>query len=279
MAIKQVVRSLDQKWTRNRITRGYNLGRAWSSMIINMPTLRRLETFRDAHIGERCFIAGNGPSIAQQDLTWLVDEFLFVTNDFPQHELYEEIAPTYYCASDPRFWKDGEPNAEWYELLLRKSERTVKFFPLRVKSIVEKQHLFSGHQVYYLNYSQLPIWETNSVSLDVVKWVHSGDSIIIDFCLPLAFYMGFQKIYLMGCDYDYGFDRAEDGSESYFFDIDAITHDRAPSAHSMGPWLNNVMTSFEIVKREFEKDGRRIYNAGLGGKLDVFDRVDYRSLV
>ena len=36
--------------------------------------------------------------------------------------------------------------------------------------------------------------------------------------------------------------------------------------------------AFGVARTAFEDAGRHIYNAGIGGKLDVFDRVDFHSL-
>ena len=36
--------------------------------------------------------------------------------------------------------------------------------------------------------------------------------------------------------------------------------------------------SFKLAKKVFEEHGRAILNAGVGGKLEVFPRVEYLSL-
>jgi len=112
------------------------------------------------------------------------------------------------------------------------------------------------------------------MSLDVAKEVYTGDSVIIDFCLPLAFYMGFSEIYLVGCDTDYGLDRAKDYSQGYFYDVKRTTAPRQAIDYHRQYWYRNVITSYEVTRRLFEQHGRRIYNATAGGKLEVFDRVE-----
>ena len=39
-----------------------------------------------------------------------------------------------------------------------------------------------------------------------------------------------------------------------------------------------VMRSYAIANRIFENDGRKIFNATAGGKLEVFPRVKYEDL-
>ena len=44
------------------------------------------------------------------------------------------------------------------------------------------------------------------------------------------------------------------------------------------PRLDRMELAYRKAKRVFEADGRRVVNATLGGKLEVFERVDYDSL-
>ena len=45
------------------------------------------------------------------------------------------------------------------------------------------------------------------------------------------------------------------------------------------PQLDQVRTCYEYAKNVFEEHGRRIYNASKGGKLEVFPRVEYDTLL
>ena len=259
-------------------------GHAWLRQARIFPYLvyerRRVRRFKDCHQDRRrCFLVGNGPSIRYQDLTRLRGEIVFVTNSFALHTQYEEIAPTYYCVSDPRVFVGGV-NPEWGRLMKQKTQTTVKFFPLvAAKRTIRREGLFHGHPVYYLNYTgHNKIWELGTMSLDVVREVYTGDSVIIDFCLPLALYMGFSEIYLLGCDTDYGLDQAEDYSQGYFYDVKQVTSPRQTIDYHRQYWYRNVITSYEVARRLFEQHGCRIYNATTGGKLEVFPRVDFARL-
>ena len=44
------------------------------------------------------------------------------------------------------------------------------------------------------------------------------------------------------------------------------------------PKLDRVLMCYEKCKEEFENDGRKIYNATVGGKLELFERVEFTSL-
>ena len=106
---------------------------------------------------------------------------------------------------------------------------------------------------------------------------------MIDFCIPLACYLGFQDIYLLGCDYDWHIETAKDFAASYFYDIqkdDRKLHESPLHARETGApeYVALIMQAFPVVKQALESTRHRIYNAGYGGRLDIFPRVDYEGL-
>jgi len=272
-----------ERWLHKLCLRANHITRNMIWQAVLLPNFiherKRLKRFKGLHHHKkRCFLVGNGPSIKNQDLTLLKDEIVFVANHFVLHEQYEEILPTYYCVSDPRLFIKGT-NREWGELMLKKTKSTIKFFPLRAKRAAQKNKYFVGDEIYYLNYlAHKRIWEQNKMSLNIEKGVYTGDTIIVDFCLPLAFYMGFREIYLLGCDSDYGLESAEDYSEGYFYDPSKTTGMRQAKEYHKNYWYNNIIKSYEVAKRCFERNDCRIYNATEGGKLEVFKRVDFKNL-
>jgi len=97
--------------------------------------------------------------------------------------------------------------------------------------------------------------------------------------LPLAFYMGFLEIYLLGCDSDYGLESAEDYSEGYFYDPSKTTALRQTKEYHRKKWYNNIIKSYEVAEKNFAKRSRSIYNATHGGKLEVFPRIEYETVI
>ena len=121
------------------------------------------------------------------------------------------------------------------------------------------------------------MWLTGVISLDVSKTTYPGGTIIIDLILPLAFYMGFSEFYLLGCDCDFKLDEAGDLSKGYFYEGGAWPIQKDYRAW-YNTWYDMVMKSYSVVAETFECHGRKIYNAGIGGKLEVFERVNYDEL-
>lgn len=225
---------------------------------------------------ERCFIIGNGPSIRNQDLSKLKDEIVFVSNWFVLHEQYEIVNPEYYCVSDPHvFEKDNIDN--FLGLLSDKTLYAKYFFPLRVKNRVKRFKPLKDYYVMYINYVAYPIWELNKINLDISSGLYSGDTIIIDFCLPLAYYMGFKQIYLIGCDCTLGKIVSRGGNKHFYDESKHITQQQT-NDYLQNKWLQRVITSYKVAKQAFEINERKIYNAGHDGELEVFERVNYDDL-
>ena len=229
---------------------------------------KRLEAFRNIHAGKRCFLIGNGPSIAKHDLTKLNGEISFVTNYFPTTELISRFTPTYFCFSDWRVLKPT-PTTKALNAINRIPDSTISFYPIRLVHELQELTSASKSKNFFLNFVPTnQIWRNQDFSYDVTRAVYCGDTIIIDFCLPLAIFMGIRDIYLLGCETDY--------SAGYFY---STSDESAETDYHVSHWYRNVTTSYEVVKRKILPLGVTIRNATLGGNLEVFDRVDFENLV
>ncbi len=91
-----------------------------------------LDSFHNRHVGERCFVVGNGPSLQQLDMSRLKDEITFGSNrcflGYPQWGF-----PFRYWGVYDKF--QIERYHDIYETQL--PEETVKFLPLEYASVLE----------------------------------------------------------------------------------------------------------------------------------------------
>jgi len=284
--VVRTIRDFVVKHDLNFIIESYSLfnrlklkARMWPTWNIERRRLKRLEGIHGDR--ERCFIIGNGPSITGQDLTLLKDEIVFVNNDFFMHDDYRRIDPTYHCLCNVAFYYENRLDEYRYNLLDEKTKNVIKFLSLPMRDIVRQYGLFADHEIYYLNFAgDRRVWERNEISLDIARQVYLGDTLIIDFCLPLAYYMGFKYVYLLGCECDYKVDEAEDYSAGYFYDTSQVSNEnRRSQDYLRKDWQQHIFISYSVAKREFESRGRKIFNATRGGRLDVFERVEYESLI
>ena len=119
--------------------------------------LRENEKLRNRHAGQRCFVIGNGPSLATQDLRPLAGEITFVMNAFWKHPILDEWQPTYFCFADP-VWHDGsEAVTEFFDSVRERTPAAEYIFPLDGKPIVEKQSLLPLESTYFFAYQEQPI--------------------------------------------------------------------------------------------------------------------------
>ena len=91
-------------------------------------------------------------------------------------------------------------------------------------------------------------------------------------CIQLAVYMGFSEIYLLGVDCNY---IAGSVAQQNYFSKDYVQEDKKGSAPL--PYL--MMSAYESAKNYLDsKDRSKVYNATRGGKLEVFERVNFDEL-
>ncbi|MCK4829996.1 hypothetical protein KA005_80495 [bacterium] len=120
----------------------------------------------------------------------------------------------------------------------------------------------------------------NSLVPDEMVWVGGTVSYI---CLQLAYYMGFSDVYLIGFDHNYTKpdNVITDGTE-WTSQGDDPNHFH-PGYFGKGkrwhdPRVDRMEMAYKKAQIYFAADGRKICNATVGGCLEVFDRVDYKSL-
>lgn len=245
---------------------------------------RKLASLKDKYKGQRCFILGNGPSLKQQDIGLLRNEFVFVTNWFVLHDEFLNLQNCFFCASDAHLWNYGGGFHPELPNRISKHKNIVCFFEHSALSSFRRQSELKEDVVLFVQLNDSKrVWEGH-FSSDVVSETYWGYTVIIDMCLPLAFYLGFETVYLMGCDCDYKLDEARDFSKSFFYDISKVPEsdlahiskqrEEANAQEQLDKWEKGYM----VVKDYFEGSGRKIFNAGYGGKLEVFERVNYDDL-
>ena len=255
---------------------------------ITDPTLKnyqsRLQSLKGKYQGQRCFMMGNGPSLNRTPLEKLSGEYVWGFNRC--YLLFDQIdwRPSFYVSVDTRVTPD---NADEINDLFSLLPETSFFFPreFRMQRIIN-----SAPNVYWFrevmlsdNVDDLP---DSHFSLDPASFMRSVRTVTIA-GLQLAVYMGFNPIYLIGCDTDYKEPdtvRFEDKEKQLLIstkdnDIDHF----APNYFGKGkkyhqPLPGQMLFSYKQVKEVCDLHGVDIFNATIGGKLEVFERVRFESL-
>ncbi len=235
-----------------------------------------MQAFRDKHRGERCVIIGNGPSLNDLDLTKLSDERTFGVNGIFYAADRMGFDPTYYVVEDTSVMRENTARIIAYQA-------GHKFFPSLYRSLVGER---SGVTYFMMNRGfyekSSPHFCVPRFSTDAARRLFSGQS-VTHINLQLAYYMGFTEVVLIGMDFSYVIpsdaERAGDIITSGSDDPNHFHKDYFGKGKTWkDPKLDRVLANYQIAKAMFEEDGRRIVNATAGGKLELFDRVDYDSL-
>ena len=101
--------------------------------------------------------------------------------------------------------------------------------------------------------------------------------------MQLAYYMGFNEVYLIGFDHSYDIPENAEVNQSEIMSNSDDPNHFDPKYIGKGyrwhdPQVDRMEKSYERAKLVFEKNNRNITNATVGGHLEVFPRVDYFTL-
>lgn len=215
---------------------------------------------KNIHAGKRCFLIGAGPSITTTDLSKLNKEFTFVVNQFETNKQYMALKPkfhiiaggNYYLESGPEYWRNSFK--EKSQLI---SSETKIIVGIGAKPVIEKQGLFKQHQIYFLG--------TQGIFSDKVPFNISLDRYIpnpknsILMCLIAAVWMGFDEIYLLGCEHSF-LNKPLGPNKSLSFD-----HSYDDPAFNLGQVDNEVLKKYLTPKNmDFT------YEANMASVLQLF---------
>ncbi len=238
---------------------------------------KKLRSLKNKFKGKRCFIIGNGPSLNKCDLTLLKDEYTFGVNGIFYKTEEMGFAPTFYMVEDGHVVDDNLEKINNYD------KPNYKFFPTLYKDKIKK----TDNTYFFL--ADLGFYRGSHYSFEIPRF--SRDFSQIAFCgqsvtylnMQLAYYLGFSEVYLIGMDFSYKIRKTDEvKGQTLVSNEDDINHFH-PDYFGKGkkwhdPKVHNVAKNYEFAKCVFEYDNRKIYNATVGGKLEIFERKDYYKL-
>lgn len=231
-----------------------------------------LYKMKNIHKGERCFIIGNGPSLNKLDLTKLKNEYTFGVNAIYTNFEKMKFYPTYYFVEDIFVAEDRKEE-------INNFKGSKKFFGnyLRYCFTPADDVSWINVRFRYDEYKDFPNFSTNAL-----RQVWTGGTVSY-LNLQLAYYLGFSEVYLIGFDHSYKIPKVDlvKGTEimSMGDDVNHFNKDyfgKGKRWHD--PMVDRMELSYLKAKKYYEADNRKIYNATSGGNLEVFKRIDYKTL-
>ena len=225
--------------------------------------LLRNKSFKSIHLGKRCFILGNGPSLKTEKLSCLHDEFVFTVNQAARLPDFNLLKSNYHFWADPNFFKINKNNPEDIELLEamlsvgKHNPELQCFFPIEQLDFITKYGIDKQLNVNYF-YSALNMYNNYNHLINYSKPVLAFGT-VVQWCITMAIFMGFQEIYLLGCD-----------NTGIITTLKSILHQNDDNDYS-----------YSVSKNEKLRMEKMLENSSLEAYLQSYIRTvqDYRRLM
>lgn len=226
--------------------------------------MNRLQILKNRHLGERCIIVANGPSLNSMDLSFLQHEIVIGLNKiflgFEKFHFY----PKYLVAINEKVICQSAKTL--------KSLNCIKF----LNGEIARKHLNEDALTYFINTSN----PSTRFCKDISSGVHEGWTVTYA-ALQIAYYLGFQKVVLIGLDHRYKYEgkpnetRMMEGNDPNHFSADYFSVGQKWD----NPDLHRSEESFRIAKNVFEQDKRQILDATVEGACEIFDKINYKKML
>jgi hypothetical protein len=240
---------------------------AWKQSSQSRANRERLYRYHDIHRGERCVVIANGPSLGQMDLSCLRDARTISMNR--AYLLYREwgFCPSYYACIN--------------ELVLEQFADDIERLSMPRFINFNRRQLFSNmRDDDQLMYLRLGLNFQDRFTGDISQPMSSGGTVTFA-CLQLAYFMGFEEVVLIGLDHNFVEKGVPNTTEIRQSDRDeSHCHpDYFPKGIKWQlPDLYRSELAYAMARQAFERDSRRVLDATIGGKCNVFPKVDFSSL-
>jgi hypothetical protein len=229
-------------------------------------SITKLNTIKDKYSGERCFIIGNGPSLKVTDVSKLQNEFTFGMNRiYLAFENWGFQTSFLVCINSLVI---EQVYQDFHRLSMP------KFFSWRSRKLLYPSGQPDEDTHFLFTTYTGPHFSPNAASR---MW--EGATVTFA-CLQLAFHMGFQEAILIGVDHSFAAKGLPNttiesqGDDQSHFDTKYFGKDFRWQL----PDLDTSERGYWLARQAFEQDGRKVIDATIGGKLQVFPKTDYESL-
>jgi 6-hydroxymethylpterin diphosphokinase MptE-like protein len=237
---------------------------------------QKLRNLKEKYKGhERAFIIGNGPSLNVTDLSQLENEVTFCVNSFFLKMPELSWTPTFYVVEDHLVAEDRA-------VAINALRGMTKLFPAYLGYCLDEADdtIFFNHRPR----KSYPHGFDFSCKADEITY--AGCTVTYT-CMQLAHYFGFKEIYLIGVDASYDLPKdvcrnADYGTAVLDMASDDPNHFH-PDYFGKGyrwhdPQVNKMLEAYAEARAVTDSKNRSIYNATIGGELEVFKRKSFKDV-
>lgn len=221
----------------------------------------KLKLFNNLHKGEDCIIIGNGPSLNKMDLSAIKSYYTIGLNKIHLFKKFD-LNLSYLVSVNEFVIEQAKDDFEVRDIPVFLSLKNAKNIQFKNKKI---------HKI-------------NALSSFGFGTEMEGDffegGTVTHVALQIAFAMGFQRVALIGIDHN--FTQDGQGHDAQKMSGDDVNH-FDPNYFKGQMWhladLRSNEIAYQIDDYEYNLAGRKIYDATLNGKLDVFEKKDFEFIL
>jgi hypothetical protein len=218
---------------------------------------------KNRHRGERVVLVCNGPSLGDMDLGFLKKETVIGLNKIYLGFRRFDFYPDYLVAVNQKVLQQSHRELNAMTCTKFVSNHCPELFQDDALTHIVDTH--SPKQYFYE---------------DVTEGLHEGWTVTFA-ALQVAFFLGFGEVIIIGMDHRYQFvgqpneSGVLEGGDPNHFCQSYFGYGQAWD----NPDLSNSEKSYSQARTVFERNGRRIIDATLGGACKIFEKADYRTVL
>lgn len=221
----------------------------------------RLSKFNNIHQNEDCIIIGNGPSLNKMDLSEIKKYHTFGLNKIHLFKKFD-LNLSYLVAVNPLVIEQALEDFETRDI------------PTFISLENSKEFNFNNSNVYKIN-SKGAFGFGRKMDEDL----YEGGT-VTQVALQIAFAMGFKRVALIGVDHN--FKQSGDPNAEQKMEQDDENH-FDPNYFKGQKWhLADIKAneiSYQISEYIYNREKRKVYDATLNGKLNIFEKIDFEFVL
>lgn len=225
-----------------------------------------LERYKNSHLGERCVLVANGPSLLPEDLDKIKGEWTFGCNKIYYMFPKTQWRPDFYCVLDERYIERSQDE------IFSQIDMPIFTNDVVYKKISEKNR--EGKKILYsrqIHYERFQAWP------HLLEYTYAtNQGTVLSFVMALAIYMGFKEIYVLGADNTATVAGNHFSGHLEDKGLEQIQKERLKKngwgTHHWKDQMELEMATFEAYAKAH---GISIYNVTRGGQLNAFERKEF----
>tara|TARA_B100001093_G_C26860251_1_gene1029774 strand:+ start:7621 stop:8523 length:903 start_codon:yes stop_codon:yes gene_type:complete len=247
----------------------------------------RLRALYNNHQGKRCFVLGNGPSLKKMDLNLLKDDIVIGSNGV--YKLFED----FYFRPSYLVFQDGLTIAKKAEEI-NALKGIPKLVALHASHLIKRD---TNTTFFYLSdhlgWHEISPDNKNIIRENLPQFSNNFSSVVSNLgnvshtALQLAYFLGCDPIYIIGCDHSHGelckyFPPGHikiTNENFHIFQQNHFTKNYYKLGDYIGVPLYDLETQgYKTAMNYLKNNNRKLINAGKSCNLDFIPSIDFKSL-